>query len=209
MTKLITSNYKCAIIFISAFFLLSCSAKKNLEWGWYHYDRGDTCTGVKFFRKAALEEDAEALYMMAYVQEHEECYEKNIENAFLLYASSASKGYLKAQKKMGEIFYRGEWIEKDYKQAFYWHEKAAQQGDDYSQYTIGFMYANGQGVKANSDTATIWLAKSVRAGSQEGMNELLKLQKDGNAIANQEMCTLYKEKKISTSNYLVQQCKGQ
>ena len=207
MTKLITNNYKYVIVLVIAFLLLSCSAEKNLQWGWYHYDRGDACRGGNFFRKAGLKGDAEAIYMSAYLQEYGECCEKNIENAFVLYANAASRGYLKAQKKTGEIFYQGEWATRDYGQAFYWYEKAAKQGDAYSQYTLGYMYAKGQGVEKNTDTAIFWFAKSVRAGSQEGMNEFLKLQKAGNTIAQQEMCTLYKDQKISTSNYLDQQCK--
>lgn len=209
MAKFTIHSYKY-IIFLSAVALLSsCSAKTHLEMGWYYYNQGDLCAGARLFGKAALKGDAESIYMFAHIKEHGECVEKNIKDAFTLYADSASKGYLKAQKKMGAIYYQGDWVKKDYEQSLSWYEKAATQGDAYSQYIVGFMYAYGQGVKKNSNTATLLFAKSIRAGSQEGMDELLKLQKSGDTFSHQKLCTLYKEKVISTSNYLDQQCNGQ
>ncbi len=152
---------KVLLIFSIILLLFSCVAKKNLEWGWYHYDRGDACKGGKFFKKAALQGDAEAIYMMAYVQEHGECHTKNLENALTLYTTAASKGYLKAQVKTGEIYYQGDWVKRDYKKAGYWYEKAAEQGDAYSQYVAGYMYVNGQGTKKNYIQGVKWLQLSV------------------------------------------------
>ncbi|MCK5683062.1 hypothetical protein KAJ27_03040, partial [bacterium] len=73
----------------------------------------------------------------------------------------------------------------------------------------GAMHYNGDSMEKDSDTAIQWFSKSVRKGSQDGLDALIKLEKNGNGVAKHELCSLYKDKKIDKNNYIEQLCKEQ
>ena len=88
-------------------------------------------------------------------REIQELMQKAKENRF-------SKGDVKAQFQLGNIFNEGRGVEKDLKQAAEWFLKAAKQSDAEAQYRIGLMYANGEGVEQNLKDATVWLQKAAK-----------------------------------------------
>lgn len=68
-----------------------------------------------------------------------------------LFASSGLKaaaeaGDMRAQEKLGALYFIGNGVPTDKKKAFYWYERAAAQGSHYGYSEMGFMYEFGYGV---------------------------------------------------------------
>jgi len=79
---------------------------------------------------------------------------------------SAESGEVKAQYKLGDMYYNGEGVSKDNNKAFKWYEKAALQGDADAQYELGSMYSSGAGVPKDPKKAFEWHEKAALQGNQ-------------------------------------------
>ena len=77
---------------------------------------------------------------------------------------SAEQGDIKAQLKLGQIFYEGEGIQQDYGQAMHWFRLAAEQGNAEAQNSVGTLYDNGKGVPRDFREAAKWFRLAADQG---------------------------------------------
>ncbi len=77
---------------------------------------------------------------------------------------AASHGHVRAQSKLGEIFFQGKRVRRDYDAAFIWYQAAAQSGDAEAQYWLGEMYRQGLGTTRDNAAAAKWFRQAARLG---------------------------------------------
>ena len=95
---------------------------------------------------------------------------------------AATKGFIPAQKNLGNKYYNGKCIEKDYSKAVEWYTKAAEQGDANAQDWIGFFYQNGYGVEKDYSKAVEWYRKAAEQGDDCAQNNLGNMYYNGNGV---------------------------
>lgn len=78
--------------------------------------------------------------------------------------AKAERGEAEAQKKLGEIYARGQTVKQDYTQAAQWYRRAADQGHPAAQTALGELYEAGQGVPRDEAEA----AKCYRRAAEQG-----------------------------------------
>lgn len=84
--------------------------------------------------------------------------------AISMFEKAAAQGYIRAQAKLGEIFFQGKRTRRDYDAAFVWYQAAAQGGDADSQYWLGEMYRRGLGTSPDNALAAKWFRQAARLG---------------------------------------------
>lgn len=88
------------------------------------------------------------------------------------FLNSAQKGYVKAQRKLGSLYYKGNGVAQDYSESARWYRKAAEKGDADSQFFYSYMLINGEGVAQSESEARKWLDKAARQGHPDAKKEL-------------------------------------
>lgn len=151
-----------ALIFISATFLLSCSAPPSIF------------NEAYYARKKEFSE--------AYAAFKNEDYQK----AFRIWKRQADEGYGTAQEKIGVMYHKGLYVEQDYKQAIYWYSKAAEDGYSMAMQILGTIYEEGKGVKQDDKHAAYWYQSASMVGNIEGTDSLRLLLTKHNYYSGQE-----------------------
>ena len=122
---------------------------------------------------AASAQSAEDLY-----KEGDALYEaKKYEQAIPRFRVAASKGYKKAQYKLGKCYKEGHGVEKDRKKATQLFLKAAQQGYAKAEYEMAKAYLKGKGIAADEKKARQWLKRAL-AHENKGPEILAKIRKN-------------------------------
>jgi hypothetical protein len=93
--------------------------------------------------------------------------------------STAIRGDLTAQGKIGYAYEYGKGTEKDLEQAVTWYRKAALQGSAYGQYNLGDMYEHGKGVKKDLQRAARWYRKAAEQGDSSAQYRLAIAYEEG------------------------------
>ena len=78
---------------------------------------------------------------------------KDYEKALKYYQMSAEKGYVKAWKAIGSLYYYGDGVEQSYEKALEYWLHAAEQGSAEAQASLGDLYARGEGVEQSYEKA--------------------------------------------------------
>ena len=113
-----------------------------------HVEKRDD-ESIIWYQKAADQGYIEALYALGTV---ESCLQ------------AVERGHIRAQVRLGDIFFYGRGVKQDYGEAVKWYRKAAEQGDMEAQYRLILCYLTGKGVEKNDDEAAEWCA---RAGEKD------------------------------------------
>lgn len=77
---------------------------------------------------------------------------------------TAEHGNVKAQLKLGQMYYDGKNVKQDYKLAMRWFRLAADQGEAEAQNSVGTLYDNGKGVPKNYQEAANWFRLAADQG---------------------------------------------
>ncbi len=165
----------------------------------------DTNKAVSYFEQAVEKGSTFAMVTLGKMYEKGNALPKDSDKALELYTKAAENSDSSGQYELGRMLYSVQ----NYTASFKWFKQSAEQNNKNALYMVGAMYHNGDGMKYDSDTAAQWFSKSVRSGSQDGLDALMKLEKTGNSVAKQELCSLYKDQKIGKDNYIDKLCKGQ
>ena len=91
--------------------------------------------------------------------------------------SLQSKGYVRAQLKLGVCYGIGDGVAQDYVKAAEWFKKAADHGDADAQYLLGVFYNEGCGVTQDNVEAAKWFKKSADQGNEEAKVKLDELNR--------------------------------
>ena len=101
---------------------------------------------VKWFRKAAEQNDAAAQYSLGDCYGSGQGVARDEPEAVNWYRKAAEQNYASAQNNLGFCYAIGQGVAKDEVQAVKWYRKAAEQNEASAQNNLGFCYAIGQGV---------------------------------------------------------------
>jgi TPR repeat protein len=147
----------------------------------------DNTEGIKWLRKAAEQEHAEAQCILG------ELYRfgtkggvpKDAVEAVKWIRKSAEQEYAEAQFRLGRCYFRSEGVEQDAATATDWYRKAAEQDYRTAQYELGKCYVEGTGVPQDDAEAAKWLQKvadntsdSMRRRAKELLAEIEERHKD-------------------------------
>jgi len=130
---------------------------------------------VKWYRKAAEQDDASAQYNLGLMYAEGLGVEKNEKEAVKWYRLAADQGYESAQCRLGLMYVYGEGVENDDVEAVKWIRKAADHGYADAQYELGLMYDWGRGVQEDDEEAVKWYRLAADQGLEEAKQALLKL----------------------------------
>ena len=107
------------------------------------YNDGNIGDAMQYYGKAALKDDADALYNLAYCHIYED-YDKNPALGVRLMQSAADKNHAKACRLIGFFYFYGEQtLPEDFDKSFYYMKKGADLGDATAQAHIGQCYEGG------------------------------------------------------------------
>ncbi|MEO5330527.1 MAG: sel1 repeat family protein [Magnetococcus sp. YQC-5] len=76
----------------------------------------------------------------------------------------AEQGSVKAQLKLGQMYYEGKNVQQDYKKAMHWFRLAADQGNAEARNSVGTLYDNGKGVPKDYQEASKWFRLAAEQG---------------------------------------------
>jgi len=91
-------------------------------------------------------------------------FESDSSKAVQLFKNAAERGYVKAQRKLGGLYYGGKGVSQDYAEAANWYKKAAENGDADSQYFYSYLLNKGEGVSINEAEGMKWLRRAAKKG---------------------------------------------
>jgi TPR repeat protein len=131
---------------------------------------------VKWYRKAAEQNLAEAQYSLGFCYAKGEGVAKDEVEAVKWFRRAAEQNYAKAQTGLGYSFVTGQGVEKDYLEAVKWYRKAAEQNLAVAQSNLGFCYAKGEGVAKDEAEAYKWMRLAAAQGNEVAKTEMTELE---------------------------------
>ena len=115
--------------------------------GRYYMNNRNFPLALKWFRKAAEQDNISAYNNLGYMYLNGLGVEQNYQNAFNWLLKAAEQGDAPAQNNIGMMYKDGKGVKQDYKQAIFWLSKSVAQDYHEAKNNLGYMYENGFGVK--------------------------------------------------------------
>ncbi|MCP5536136.1 MAG: SEL1-like repeat protein [Akkermansiaceae bacterium] len=141
-------------------------------WGRVHSSsvglQNDDREAVKWYRKAAEQEDARAQNCLGEAYFFGMGVGKNKAEGVKLIRKAAEQGYAESQYNLGLMYAEGMGVIKDDREAVKWYRKAAEQGLASAQNYLGVMYSYGRGVGKDRWEAAKWSRKAADQGHAWG-----------------------------------------
>ena len=109
-------------------------------------------------------------------------YQEAIEN----FKISASRGFLKSQIMLADMYSDDQRGQVDEKESYKWYRMAAEQGDVRSQRKVGIHIFNGDGVEENKEEGIKWLTLAAEQGDVSSQMILADLYYKGNGVEEDE-----------------------
>ena len=138
---------------------------------------------VKWFTKAAEQENAKAQYNLGICYYYGNGVYQNYGEAEKWYTKAAEQGYAEAQNSLGYYY---EIDDLNPKKAVEWYTKAAEQGLPIAQCNLGVCYENGDGVEKNLEEAIKWYTKAADQGYAKAQYYLGKAYDEGKGVAKND-----------------------
>jgi TPR repeat protein len=126
----------------------------------------DYAEAVKWYRKAADQNYAEAQFGLGFCYHEGEGVTKDYAEAVKWYRKAAEQNYAEAQFGLGFCYYNGEGVTKDYAEAVKWYRKAAEQNDALAQNNLGVCSVRGDGVPKDYVESYKWMLLAAGQGDK-------------------------------------------
>lgn len=153
---------------------------------------------VKWFTKAAEQENAKAEYNLGNCYYYGYGVYKDYGEAEKWYTKAAEQGNAEAQNDLGYYY---EIEELNPKKAVEWYTKAAEQGLPMAQCNLGFCYENGNGVEKNLEEAVKWYTKAANQEYARAQYLLGKAYDKGEGVAKNDSEAMKWYLKAVKNNY--------
>ena len=131
------------------------------------YNAGDYSQAMEWFLKADAQNNAAAQYVVGYMYDEGQGFERDSYKAMEWYKKAAAQNNADAQYAVGYSYDKGTVVQEDKSQAMEWYKKAAAQNNADAQYAIGFLYQHPEGVQEDYKQAMEWYKK---AAAQNNVN---------------------------------------
>jgi TPR repeat protein len=139
----------------------------------------DAVEAVKWYRKAAERNIAQAQFNLAVCYEEGKGVKEDAVEAVKWYRKAAEQNYPDAQNNLASCYSSGQGVAKDMVEAVKWYRKAAEQDCADAQSSLGACYATGQGVERDDAEAVKWFRKAAMRNSHPGQYNLGVCYQDG------------------------------
>ena len=155
---------------------------------------------VKWFRKAALQDNSDA---QAYLGE---MYRANnhYKEAVKWFCKASQGGSELAENNLDEMYAEG-WVNKDYQETVEWFQKAAQQGNTAAQYNLGRWYAVGEDVPQDDAKAVKWYRNAAEGGYPAAQNDLGWMYQNGRGVPQDDAEAVRWYQKAAQQGYAIAQ----
>lgn len=153
---------------------------------------------VKWFTKAAEQENAKAEYNLGNCYYYGNGVYKDYGEAVKWYTKAAEQGYAEAQNDLGYYY---EFDELNPKKAVEWYTKAAEQGLPMAQCNLGICYENGDGVEKNLEETVKWYTKAANQEYAKAQYLLGKAYDKGEGVAKNDSEAMKWYLKAVKNNY--------
>ena len=155
----------------------------------------DNREAIRWYKRAAEQGNEEAIewlinqneaeinYFLGKLYYENKSLNKSIDESIYFFRQSAEKGYTKAQKFLGDLFYLGMEKKRDYQEAAMWYEKVANKIESNAeiQLRLGEIYDSGIDVEKNIAEALKWYEKAAGHKNVKAI-EWLKQQSERNNV---------------------------
>lgn len=116
-------------------------------------------------------------------EQHNTLYkEKKYEESLLPLMQAAEKGYVKAQNRLGYMYWEGKNLPKNDSMAAKWYLKAAEQNYDSAQVNLAYLYEKGFGVAKNDTIALKWYLKAAEKANAMAQIQLGFIYAEGKCV---------------------------
>ena len=112
---------------------------------------------VKWFRKAAEQEDKTAQYWLGDSYDKGKGASKDEAEAVKWFRKAADHGDAESQTRLANHYEAGRGVKKDDAEAMKWYKRAAAQGDFQAQFCLGWMYYLGKTVPKDVVAGYMWI----------------------------------------------------
>ena len=137
----------------------------------------DRVEAVKWYRKAAEQNYAEAQFYLGSCYDHGDGVAKDYVEAVKWYRKAAEQNYATAQFNLGFCCVEGRGMAKDYVEAVKWIRKAAEQNFGPAQNSLGSLYEfGGMGVAKDYVEAYRWWLLVARQGDEPAKKDVRTLE---------------------------------
>ncbi len=113
----------------------------------------------------------------------------------------ASKGLVRAQKKLADSYYFGERLPIDYEKAGYWFKILANNGDSMAQFNLGVMASQGIGMPINYEEAVRWYRRASNNGHVAATFELGRCYFEASGVSRDVGMSLMLVEKAAKAGY--------
>jgi len=127
---------------------------------------------LRWFRQAARQRYAPALFALGFMHESGDGVEADATRAASFYLRAADLGHPAAQDNYARCLTFGLGVEIDRAAAFTWYRRAAWQGSPSAQLGLGIAYLSGSGIDKDLATAFQWIEKSAAQDHTPALAEL-------------------------------------
>lgn len=125
-----------------------------------------------YYKEAATQYYTRACYNMAVMYLGGIGCTKDIEKGLYELKWAAELGHLKAQTKLGDIYYFGELTKKNLDSAYHFYMLAAEQKDPYGMYSVGYMIIHDEKPFIEKSIGYAWLRRAADAGYESAKKYL-------------------------------------
>ena len=104
------------------------------------------------------------------------------EKPFGYYKKAPEQRDAAAQRKLGDLYFKGMGVPQDYKKAYEYYKKAAEQEDGLAQCNLGIMYEEGYGVQQSYSLAAGWYRKAAEQGVAAAQSKIGSMYEKGEGV---------------------------
>src|SRR6266404_3293110 len=127
----------------------------------------DEAEAVKWFRKAAEQNIADAQFSLGVCYANGQGVAKNKAEAVKWYRKAAEQNVADAQYNLGVCYANGQGVTEDDAESVKWFRKAAEQNLADAQYNLGICYDSGEGVAKDEVEAYKWWLLAAGQGNDD------------------------------------------
>lgn len=156
--------------------------QQMLEHAYVAYASGDYVTAYERLNNLAVQDIADAQYLLATLYDDGRGVEPSGAMAAYWYRRAARLGHVDAQYNIGVAYANGDGVKKDRINAVRWWRVAAVSGSINAQFNLGIMYLKGDGIRHDPDEAVRWWHKAAQQGDPAAQYNLGALYANGQGV---------------------------
>jgi hypothetical protein len=158
-------------------------AQSQYELAWAFYAAQDYEAAVKWFRKAAEQNNADAQNKLGFCYDEGQGVAQDYVEAVKWYRKAAEQNNAYAQFNLAACYGKGQGVAQDHAEAVKWFRRAAEQNLANAQYNLGASYDKGQGVAQDYVEAVKWYRKAAQQDYAKAQYNLGFCYADGQGVA--------------------------